>query len=364
MPDYADRAKRMLGALTGRPIPDTPFLPDSTTPVPPDYAPGTPPHIELTHEQLVSPMYGGKERYQHEVEKSLANIRKYGNVFSMAYGDWLPRHTTTPVPIYAVDKSLGNISYNKNSTTGGTLTLGSSGAAGKTTSDPRHQNDVRVYKHSGVFPHSATGTAIHEIDHSVRLSWPRESLVSARNRLEQDLIDAADGKPPRPRASVDYDVAQALAMDNQLVRAMNSDLTESELDALAHKYATAWGNTPGDSVYDADAAFARNHAQYLLQPAEIDPRVADMRRHYTWRTGESVDTVEQAQKAWNDAFKAGYGDTSAVHSPMTSLDAGDAIVMQSAPKRIRELMLLRMIQGFPAVAAPVAAGAAASQGEQ
>ncbi len=104
--------------------------------------------------------------------------------------------------------------------------------------------------------------------------------------------------------------------------------------------------------------------KYVMQRAELDPRVAGVRRRYAYHTGRDVDSTAEAERAW-DWYKANrqrFEDAS---------EAGDNLVMwpsefdiyDALPPASKQIMFKRMTQ-IPAVLAPLAIGAGASQQQQ
>jgi hypothetical protein len=93
---------------------------------------------------------------------------------------------------------------------------------------------------------------------------------------------------------------------------------------------------------------------YVGRRAEIDPRLAEMRRRYTHSTGNSVRTPEDAKQAWdwwqNNAADWQFGPN------RPTMDLIETRFLDALPETAKGVMYRRMTH-LPALLAPVAIGA-------
>ena len=104
------------------------------------------------------------------------------------------------------------------------------------------------------------------------------------------------------------------------------------------------------------------HIQYAMGRAETDPRAAEIRRRYAWATGKDVSNPDEAQEALSWYLKEGL--KSPAFGPF-SMRRPTTIpllyrLIDEMPDDVKKPFLIRMSQ-VPAVAAPIAIGAGASE---
>lgn len=254
--------------------------------------------------------------------------------------------------------------------------------------DAAVENSQRALKEHGVvYPHSnspAYGTwRAEDVDSptQVRVNWslgPFDARGTYRASGRDVHINPLflDAAPKGRNPTVEHELTHSL---------MDKSRPSSPSEIAAHQWQNARkrfdGTTEGSVTLsrhpklaakydgggpDAPAAEQTLRAlvgdeRYLMQRAELDPRLAEVRRRYAFYTGRDVVTPEDAANAWewwrtNREWLEDLSTPTDTPSMIRSqFDTYDAL-----PESSKSIMFRRMTQ-VPAVLAPIAVGAAASQ---
>lgn len=137
-------------------------------------------------------------------------------------------------------------------------------------------------------------------------------------------------------------------------------VTLAQNPVLAERYAGG-----GPDALDAERRLRPlvDAENYVMQRAELDPRIAEVRRRYAFYTGQDVVTPEDAARAW-DWWRANREWLEDLSTPTDtpSMTRSQFDTYNSLPEESKSIMFRRMTQ-VPAIMAPIAAGGAASQQE-
>lgn len=273
--------------------------------------------VPVTFRDAVSRWYenvpGG---FDGAVANSQRALAEHGVVYphsnSPAYGNWKPEDVDRPVPV-RVNWGLGLLDPR------GTY----SGAAREVRLNPALLDSA---------PKGRNPTIEHEMTHA--------------------MLDM--GRPTEPQAIVSH------AWRNASERFDGTPQGSATL-AMNPQLASQYGGAGPDAVLaEQKLRPLVENEKYVMQRAELDPRIGEVRRRYAFYTGRDVVTPEDAAHAW-DWYKANRGwleDFGPHETP--SMQHGHFDVYDALPDSSKQIMFRRMTQ-VPAVLAPVAAAAAAQQ---
>jgi hypothetical protein len=198
----------------------------------------------------------------------------------------------------------------------------------------------------------------------VRLNERPETLPGAAERgvLEHELThymtDDGSGMSPdargpffrRPHRVVDNDGVMRDVWRSEDFEVLRPILTQ-RAESLAK--ANLDGGRGGTiEFHDSDPVMRQ--AAYLTERVEVDPRLADIRRRYAHTFGRDVQTVEDAQKAW-DWWRKSQNAWAEAPNDRPTIDRAAFGLYDSLPDYAKQALLVRMTQ-VPAVMAPIAAG--------
>jgi predicted SprT family Zn-dependent metalloprotease len=252
--------------------------------------------------------------------------------------------------------------------------------------DAAVENSQRALReHGAVYPHSnspAYGNwSPEDVDKPtpVRVNWklgPFDARgtyggASREVQLNPAFLDAA---PKGINPVVEHELTHALLDKGRSPGLLGSEEwrnASQRFDDTAYGSATLAQNPQLAAQYSAggpDAFLAEKRLRplvenenYLMQRAELDPRIAEVRRRYAFYTGKDVLTPEDAAGAWewwraNREWLEDLSTPTDLPSMMRShFDTYDAL-----PASSKQIMFKRMTQ-IPAVLAPLAIGAGAQQ---
>ena len=274
--------------------------------------------VPVTFRDAVSRWYvntpGG---FDAAVENSQRALREHGTVYphsnSPAYGAWKPEDVDSPVPV-RVNWSLGP--FDARGTYGGT--------AREVQINPAYLDAA---------PKGRNPTVEHEVTHAL---------------MDKD-------RPAGPSALSSQQWSNAR---ERFDRTAEGSVTLSRNPALAAQYG---GSGPDAFLAEQKLRPLVEQEKYVMQRAELDPRIAEVRRRYAFYTGRDVVTPEDAADAWewwrsNRDWLEDLSTPTDTPSMMASqFDTYDAL-----PDSSKSIMFRRMTQ-VPAIMAPIGIGAAASQ---
>jgi hypothetical protein len=123
-----------------------------------------------------------------------------------------------------------------------------------------------VSMHNAVTPADYQPTLEHELSHAVYIP---NNAASTRQRISSGEIPAPDDSATQPDANWQM---PALAATKRV------------------------GPNVREKIRDPDTV---EQNKYVLDPAEVDVRLAEIKRRYAHHTGQLVNTPEDAEKAWN-----------------------------------------------------------------
>jgi hypothetical protein len=140
------------------------------------------------------------------------------------------------------------------------------------------------------------------LDQQTWPTWKPENITAKTNVTVGDKNMAPPGNAGASgtwsantgRVWVDQDAPNSQALvEHELSHhafSQNADVRQQQTES-ANRPASSW-NTPGLA---GDSA----RKKYLFDPAEVDVRLAEVKRRYAHHTGQLVETPQQAQDAWN-----------------------------------------------------------------
>jgi hypothetical protein len=273
--------------------------------------------VPVTFRQAVSRWYentpGG---FDSAVENSQRALREHGLVYptdrSSGYGAWSPSRVDLRSPV-SVNWALG----------------------------PMH----------------ARGTYTPETG-AVHLN-PLLLAASPKGRhptLEHELTHALLGQSPRPGVR-----PSARAGASRFDDTPSGSATLSLNPKLANQY-----NSGGPDAYLAEKRLRSlvDDETYVMSRAELDPRVAEVRRKYAFFTGRDVASPQVAEDAWN-WWRANRGWLEDISSPTELPTMARSLfdIYDALPDESKRVMFKRMTQ-VPAVMAPVGASLGVPEREQ
>lgn len=276
--------------------------------------------VPVTFREAVSRWYENTpEGFDGAVASSQEALKKYGIVYphsnSPAYGSWPAENVDAPAQV-RIDPKLGDFGPRGNYGAGGVRI-----------------NPVMVPAVKG-----RNATLEHELTHHLTLHGsqpPNENSLLAVQRA-RNVRERFDGTP-----------------DGSVTLQQNPSL------ALAYES----GATP-DVRNDAERSLRilADNERYAMQRAELDPRIAEVRRRYAFHTGRDVTTPQQAADAW-EWYKANRGrfEDLAASTERPSMVPSQFDIYDSLPPESKQIMFRRMTQ-VPALLAPIGIGAAGQQG--
>jgi len=204
------------------------------------------------------------------------------------------------------------------------------------------RNRVEIHPATEVAGWGPTPVLEHEVTHGLTLAHHHDEL----NR------QYPDNPTPQDRARL----FEALAADGGGGDTFwNNSGNEVDLDdTLLHLINKKHSAGPDDARAHVDEHlrnYIRPHADYLTEARELDPRIAEVRRHYAWNTGEGVRSPEEAEKAWKwfgDNLQGIKEANSASMTPMAYR------LYDGLPEGVKRIMYARMTH-IPSVLGPVGA---------
>jgi hypothetical protein len=93
---------------------------------------------------------------------------------------------------------------------------------------------------------------------------------------------------------------------------------------------------------DRDTRFSENKARYSLEAAEVDARIADVKRRYAFYTGKLVTNPEEAKKAWEWWKENQKTLDPQQHTESPIIDHHDIKIYDSLDKKYRDQIFNRM----------------------
>jgi len=194
----------------------------------------------------------------------------------------------------------------------------------------------------GIDPAKRDATLEHEITHGVTMAAHKDELN--RQYPDNPTPEDRNRRIMAGNAMVDQrsefwaDSGHDVDMRQLLTGLINKKHSAGPDDARAH-------------VDEHLRNYIQEHAEYLSEASELDPRIAEVRRHYTWNTGEGVRSPEEAEKAWKwfgDNLQGIKEANSASMTPMAYR------LYDGLPEGVKRIMYARMTH-IPAVLGPVGA---------
>lgn len=248
--------------------------------------------------------------------------------------------------------------------------------------DAAVENSQRALKeHGDVFPHNSPiygdwspadvdRPADVQIDHSMNRTFSPRGVYGSRGVLVNPAVaDAPLGR----NAVLEHELTHHLTLRNMVDKSLPVSLRSSVSDVATRRFdgspsgSMARQQNPAlvarsEDVQQPDAAriAAANtlaqlaqHENYVMGRAELDPRVAEVRRRYAFHVGKDVTTPAQAADAW-EWYKSHRDDFENLRSPRErpTMEAYQFSLYDSLPPESKQIMFKRMTQ-IPSVLAPV-----------
>lgn len=268
--------------------------------------------VPVTFRQAVSRWYentpGG---FDAAVENSQRAMKEHGSVYprpnSPAYGHWHPDDVDAPTPVRV------NWAY------------GPFDARGTYSGSSREVAINPVFLDAA--PKSVNPLVEHELTHALMdKRRPEGSLGRAEWQSGHERFDDT------PDGSVTLSMNPKLA-DQYGSGGPDAMLAEKSLRPLVE------------------------NEKYIMQRAELDPRIAEVRRRHAFYTGKDVLTPEDAADAW-EWWRANREWLEDISTPTDwpSMMRSHFDTYDSLPPASRQIMFKRMTQ-VPALLAPIAVGA-------
>jgi len=120
---------------------------------------------------------------------------------------------------------------------------------------------------------------------------------------------------------------------------LDHELTHSNIGGRDSTYPRKYPDalTPYKNPYGDDNPQMKKYWDYAATPTELDPRIAEIKRAYTSKTGRHVNNMEEAEKAWYWWMRGGGG-----HYPYNA----DKQVLEQIETNdeLKETMLRRMLE--------------------
>jgi len=159
------------------------------------------------------------------------------------------------------------------------------------------------------------------------------------------LTAGADGPRSGRNATLEHEATHGLTL---------SPLSRR---GLTPSWSAPYQHMPFDSEFFGDGITGN---EYLMRRSEIDPRLAEIRRRFASLEGRDVNTPADARDAW-DWWKENQQQFNlGGEQPMTTLYPSAFALYDSLPESSKSILFRRMTQ-IPAIAAPIAAGAATQE---
>jgi len=279
-------------------------------------ATSNPETVPVTFRQAVSRWYGNTPGgFDEAVASSQKALREHGDVYphsnSPAYGRWNPEDVDSPTP--------ARVNWN----------LGPFDARGSYSGSRRDITINPVFLEAR--PQAINPTIEHEVTHA--------------------LMDK--GRPDGPLGMEEW--------NNASQRFDNTPYGSASLAMQPRLAAQYNGGGPGASFAEESLRPLVEQEKYAMKRAELDPRIAEVRRRYAFYAGKDVLTPKDASDAW-DWWRSNRGWLEDFTQPTDtpSMTYSQFNTYDSLPPESKQIMFKRMTQ-VPALLAPVAAGAAAGQ---
>lgn len=283
----------------------------------PGGVPASPPEpVPVTFRQAVSRWYentpGG---FDAAVANSQRALREHGVVYprhpSPAYGRWSPEDVDSPTPV-SVNWGLGPF-----------------GARGQYRGSRRSI----------------------EINPALLDAQPKGINATVEHEMTHALLDK--GRPDGPLGKHAWNVASERFDDTAYGSA-----SLSRNPKLAAEYNSGG---PGASLAEESLRPLADEEAYVMQRAELDPRIAEVRRRYAFYNGRDVVTPDDAEAAW-EWWRANREWLEDISTPTEtpSMTYSHFNTYDALPDSSKSVLFKRMTQ-VPALLAPIAAGAAAAQ---
>ena len=121
--------------------------------------------------------------------------------------------------------------------------------------------------------------------------------------------------------------------------ALDHELTHSNIGGSDSTYPRNYPDalTPYKNPYGDDNLKMQRHWDYAATPTELDPRIAEIKRAYTAKTGRHVNNMEEAEKAWYWWLRGG-------GSQYPSQKDRDVFEQIETNDKLKETMLRRMLE--------------------
>lgn len=281
-------------------------------------ATSAPAPVPVTFRQAVSRWYentpGG---FDEAVANSQRALQEHGVVYphsnSPAYGNWSPEDVDSPVPT-SVNWNLGP--FDARGSYGGTA------------------RDVKLNPASlDAQPRGRNPIVEHEVTHA---------MLDKSRPTEPPVIAAEAWKNASQRFDRSPEGSATLAMHPRLAAQYQGDGPDAHFAEQKLRPLVA-------------------NERYLMQRAELDPRIAEVRRRYAFYTGRDVVTPEDAADAWEwwrtnrEWLEDLSTPTDTPSMARSHFDTYDAL-----PDESKSILFRRMTQ-VPAIMAPIALGGGGEQ---
>lgn len=212
--------------------------------------------------------------------------------------------------------------------------------------------------------------------------WKKDSVVATAGRRVPESLERVEpyiqirkGKGNARQAVLDHELTHSLLFGDwadpksPIAEALLSppeDLLKNERNirhavrAASHGDSPIWRRPAGLGVdewgdmdtlmqhlYGLNSSVHIEDIPYLVRRSEVDPRVAEIRRRYSWETGEHVKNKDDAAKAW-EWWKTNQDRWHKAPADRPTMSKGVFNLYDSLPADAKNRMLLRMTQ-VPAI---------------